>query len=497
MMHPRSGFLALFILLGAMAASGQERPTSAVLRHSEVCFMYASTEDVYKAYGATFVAWGGASTAERVRFHHNLGLRCTGSMWCLTAGARALYEDPKLFEATARDIEGKPVEVPWLFDHRHEGMRTYFGCTNHPAFREHCRRQVRAQMGGGADGLHIDDHLGVAQPATAFGGGLCDHCIAGFRAYLRKHATPEQLARAGVKDLDAFDYRDLIRRHVTTREQYRKVQYSIPLMDLFTRYHLEAAADFVRELGEVGAQAAGHPILLSANAWVGDKRHTVVAPHLTHIVCEVEFDAPRGTAHVERAIEAFRAARALGKPLVGTASGWDWAYIKANGAEALARFWIALTYAHGQRFMAPHPKRQWCFTSELGTHWYAAPVEAFAPMYRFIRANAQWFDGFEEADVGAIESPANVLCTARRKGAAGPIVLHAINRDYDAGAKRMRPRKDVRVTLPAAALEGLGGRARLLRYDGEPRETQVQISGQSAVIELPDLELWTLVVIGN
>ena len=115
-----------------------------VLRHSDVVFMYAADDDAYKAYNATFVAWGGADTAEQVARHHRLGIRCTGSMWCLTAGAKNVHEDQKLRNACAVDIESKPVLVPWLFDHTHEGTKTYFGCTNHPDFRALCEKRVRA-----------------------------------------------------------------------------------------------------------------------------------------------------------------------------------------------------------------------------------------------------------------------------------------------------------------------------------------------------------------
>jgi len=491
-------FLAALATYGAAKTARGEASTAApekVLKHSEVAFMYASDEESYRAYGATFVAWGGARAAERVKWHHDLGIRCTGSMWCLTAGAKTLYEDEKLREAVARDIEGNPIEVSWLFDHTYKGMKTYFGCTNHPAFREHCREQVRKELSGGADGLHVDDHLGVAQAASAFGGGLCDYCVAGFRGYLRKHATPEQLAKAGVKDLDGFDYRDLIRKHATTREEYMKVQRRIPLMDLFLKYHLEEAAAFVRELHEVGAKAAGHPILLSANACLPEERHAVVVKYLTHVVCEVAFNARQGTEKLDSAIEAFNMARRLGKPIVVTAYGWDWSHVKATSAEELVRFWVALTYAHGQWFMAPHPKRQWCFNRELGTHWYQAPVEAYTPVYRFIRSNAEWFDGFDPIDGSQIKAPATVLCTARRKGDAGPVVIHVLNRDYDEKASRMRVAKNVRLTLPASMLDGLDGRVRLLSYDAEPQTARLQTEGETSLIVLPELRLWTLVAI--
>ncbi len=481
--------------LRAPGEDAAAKPAQPVCKHSDVVFMYASDEKAYEAYGATFVAWGGAGTPEHVKRHHDLGIRCTGSMWCLTAGAKTLYENAELREAVARDIEGKPIEVSWLFDHTHQGMKSYFGCTNHPAFRAHAREQVRQAMAGGADGLHVDDHLGVAQAATAFGGGLCDYCVRGFRDYLKKHATPEHLTKAGVANLENFDYRDLIRQHATTREQYMKVQRQIPLMDLFFRFHLEAAADFVHELHQVGAQAAGHPILLSANACLPEERHAVVVKYLTHIVCEVSFNARQGTSSLDHAIEAFKMAERLGKPMAATAGGWDWAHVKANGSEELVRFWIALTYAQGQWFMAPHPQRQWCFNRELGTHWYQAPIEEYAPLYQFIRKNAQWFDDFETADASSIKCASSALCTARRKGKDSPVVLHVLNRDYDASADRMRPAKNVRISMPASFLGVRGSRANLLAYDAPPQTVQVQTEGQTSHVELPELRLWTLVAI--
>lgn len=131
-MHKPS--LALFALLAVASAALAEAPPP-VLKHSDVVFMYAADEASYKAYGATFVAWGGANTAAQVKRHRDLGIRCTGSMWCLTAGAENLAKDPALHDAVAKDIEGKPIEVPWLFDHVYQGQKTWFGCTNHPAFR--------------------------------------------------------------------------------------------------------------------------------------------------------------------------------------------------------------------------------------------------------------------------------------------------------------------------------------------------------------------------
>jgi hypothetical protein len=221
---------------------------------------------------------------------------------------------------------------------------------------------------------------------------------------------------------------------------------------------------------------------------------------LTHIVGEVHQGAASGTSELGKAVEAYRMASRFGKPLAATASGWDWAYVKENGCEDLVRLWIALTYAHGQRFMVPHPTRQWCFTTKLGTHWYEAPVEAYAPLYRFIRKNAACFDGFEDpggAGVGgraAVESPKGTLAVARRR-ADGAVVLHILNLDHDVSAKRLRPASSVSVTLPASLPGSKVSRARLLSYDAEAATLPLTAAGDKLRLEVPQLRIWILAVL--
>jgi hypothetical protein len=485
------------VVCSACAVSIHAADTEPVLRHSEVVFMYAASDEAYRAYNATFVAWGGAERAQQVKRHHDLGIRCTGSMWCLTAGAENIHKDPKLRAACAVDIEGNPVEVPWQFDHTYQGTKTYFGCTNHPDFQALCRQRVRQAMAGGADGLHVDDHLGTAGAAWWQGGGFCDYCMKGFREYLKSHATKDELQKAGVEQLDDFDYRTLVRKYATTRAAYKKVQRQIPLMDLFLQFHAEAAAEHTRQLGQLAAETVGHLVLLSANAGLPNKAHTYVVKYLTHVICEVGQNAWAGTKDIDHAIEAYELATALGKPLAATASGQDWAFIKQNNCEDLVRFWIALAYAHGQRFMAPHPQRQWCFNNELGTHWYAAPIEAYAPMYRFIRANANCFDGFEAVDVKDHKpgAPANVLVTVRKNIASNQIVLHVLNRDYDAGTKSIKPLANVEVSLDKSLISVTKPQARLVSYSRPPQQVDLIQNAGTVSVRIPELRLWTLVVL--
>lgn len=485
--------VAAHLLVSTVRGQASSSP-GRVLGHSEVVFMYAADSDAYRAYDATFVAWGGADTPQEVKRHHDLGIRCTGSMWCLTAGAENIHKDSALRQACAVDIEGNPVEVPWLFDHTYQGTKTYFGCTNHPEFQSLCRQRVRQVMAGNADGLHVDDHLGTAGAAWWQGGGFCDYCMEAFRAYLKQNATKEQLQQASIEDLDTFDYRTLVRKYAKTRAEYKKVQRQIPLMDLFLDFHAKAAAEHTRQLGQLASQVIGHPVLLSANAGIPNKAHEYVIKYLTHVVCEVNQNASAGTGNIEHAIEAYELATRLGKPLAATASGWDWAYVKEYQCEELVRFWIALTYAHGQCFMVPHPKRQWCFNDKLGTHWYAAPIENFAPLYRFIRANARWFDDFEPVDAGVVNAPKDVLCTVRRKADSPQVVLHVLNLAYDKDNKRVRPVAPVKISFKSSLIGDAVKQARILSYDAAPQTIPVEGQDDTRQIILPELKLWRLVV---
>jgi hypothetical protein len=488
------GLIAMGLLLCAVTAAQASPPNEPVLHHSEVVFMYAADDDAYRAYNATFVAWGGANTAEQVKRHHRLGVRCTGSMWCLTAGAENIHKSAALREACAVDIEGKPVEVPWLFDHTYQGTKTYFGCTNHPEFRSLCCQRVREAMAGKADGLHVDDHLGTAGAAWWQGGGFCDWCMKAFREYLREHADEEQLDKASVSDIETFDYRELIRKYAKTRAEYKKVQHEIPLMDLFLNFQATAAAEHTRQLGLLAAEVAGHPVLLSANACIPNKAHEYVVKNLTHIVCEVRQNAPEGVEKSDHAIEAYKLATKLGKPLASTASGQDWAFVKQHNCEELVRFWIALAYAHGQCFMVPHPKRQWCFNNELGTHWYAVPIEAYAPMYRFVRAQSVWLDGFEAAELKKLNAPENVLCTTRRKADSGQIVLHVLNRNYDKDNKRFNPLAKVKISFEKSAISDVMRQAMVASYDAPVQRIPIVKQNSAIEIMLPELTLWSLVI---
>jgi hypothetical protein len=361
----------------------------AVLRHSDVVFMYQSDRATYAQYGATVVAWGGKPTAASLA--EAKGLKFLGSVGMVTEFSRYHDRFSDSFEAgLCRDVQGQPVAVPWLTDHRHKGIPYWWCCTNQPQFRTYIRERVIATMQSGADGLHIDDHLGTAG-SLWLGTCFCDRCLGGFRKYLA--TLPQQrLQELAIAAPERFDYRQVILQWQAedSSEERRPPQH--PLWYEWTVFQCRSAADFIHELRELAADTAGHAVPVAANAGLLWPRHLADYRSLDLFSAETDHHAT-GRRLSDAPLMAYRLADAVGRPYASTASGGDWAFVKEHDLDGLVRGWIALSYAAGHRLMAPH--RQWCYTPQLGTHWYQGPADRYAPLYRFVHENADLFDGYQ------------------------------------------------------------------------------------------------------
>jgi hypothetical protein len=372
----------------ALALVGGLTAHAAVLRPSDVVFMYGAGRSTYEQYGATVLAWGGTPTAKsRAEAKEILWF---GSVGMVTEFAEYHRRFPDRYEeGLCRDLEGKPVKVPWLTDHQHQGVPYWWCCTQQPLFRQFLRDRVVETIKAGADGLHIDDHLGTS-------GGLwlgicfCDRCVEGFRTFLAR-VSAEERARYGVAAPESFDFRDEARRWLAADATKRKVT-SHPLWLQWSAYQHRQAAAFMIELRALAAQTSGRPVPVGANAGLLWPGHLSDYQALDLFTAETDHHAA-AQRFSDLPLLAYRMAEAMGRPYAATASGQDWAFIKEKDRPGLVCGWIALSYAAGQRLMAPH--HQWCYTTEKGTHWYDGPSAKFAPLYQFVRRHAERFDGFE------------------------------------------------------------------------------------------------------
>ena len=403
--HFRPAALALLLLTPALLPA-QDRPT---IRRSDVVFMYDNPK-LYGAYGCTVLGWAGSGDPKRVEAAHAQGVRLfSASVGFRTEFAAMIDFSPDFLDAACRNLAGEPFIVPWLWDHKHKGQPAWWFCTNSPLYRRFLESRIERMMKAPLDGLHVDDYTGTAGAVTWLSACFCPSCTAGFRDYLARSAGKERLAGLGITDLANFDYRQFLVDRGVKPEEYNRRRAGLPLAGEFHDYQVKAANAFVADYRKRAEALRGRPLALCVNSSLSDPTALVIAPQLTYFCCEVEHRAAE-RAVPSHPIYIYRMADGLSRPVASTASGWDWAYVYEHKLPGLVRTWIALSYACGHNFMAPH--RQWCYTKEKGTHWYPGPTEEYAYLYQFVRQSARLLDGYEAA------APVAVVYdnAARRKG---------------------------------------------------------------------------------
>jgi len=403
-------FWTFFIHPTSAATTSADRSPRAV-RRSDVVFMYDNPEK-YEAYGCTVLGWAGSGSAERIKLAHSKGIRLfSTSVGFLTEFRRVIDFDDDFLDAACRNFAGEPYIVPWLWDdrHKHKGQPAWWWCTNSPLYRKYLESRLEEVAAAGPDGLHIDDYRGTSGSVTWRSGGFCPHCMAAFRKYLAENVSKEKLAELGIDDLSKFDYRQFLLDRGVKPEEYNRRRASLPLADEFYDFHVRTATAFVADYYQRAKALSGKPLTLCVNSGLTNPQALAIAPHLSYFCCEVGHAASR-RAVPKHPIYVYKLADGLDRPVTSTASGQDWAYIMEHNLPGLVRTWVALSYAYGHNFMAPH--RQWCYTKEKGTHWYTGPTEEYAWLYRFVRRQARLLDRYEAvAPVAVVYDNA-----ARRKG---------------------------------------------------------------------------------
>ena len=374
--------LTLLSALGLLASVVPAAETPRAIRRSDVVFMYDAPA-AYEPYGCTVLGWAGPAQAERIEAAHRQGVRLFAtSVGFRTEFAGMIDFSPEFMDAACRNFAGEPFIVPWLWDHEHKGQKAWWFCTNSPLYRQFLESRLVERMKAGPDGLHIDDYTGTASTVTWLSGCFCRHCMAGFRDYLAEHVPKEKLAALGITDLAAFDYRQFLLAKGVKPEDYQRRRASLPLADEFLDFQVKADTAYVAEYRRRAEQLRGKPLALAVNSGLGDPLALAIAPELSYFCCEVSQQAA-GLAVPTHPVSIYKLADGLDRPVTSTASGQDWAYVAEHKRPCLVRTWIALSYAFGHNFMAPH--RQWCYTKEKGTHWYDGPTEEYAWLYRFVR----------------------------------------------------------------------------------------------------------------
>jgi hypothetical protein len=401
----------------AVPAMAEEATVSRALKHADVVFMGSAKTEVYQAYGATVVDWGGGAWGKnakaitefcnRVKTAHDLGIQYNAGIPMVTGFAGMIASCPEYEKAVCRDIEGKPIFVPWLWDQKYKGKKgfNYWFCSNSPLYQKFLRDRTEAAMTGDPDGLHIDDYGGTTGSLWS-GGCFCDDCMGLFRKYVATHVPAEKLHALGIAKLEDFHYgKFLLTKYVKNNAELMKTRWKLPLESEFRTFQAQAAGQVVRALQEYAEKLRGRPLVRCVNGAPPGQQAFVVMPHVDHYSCEIGMNSPQKKFTTSAAF-TYKCGTMIDRGIAGTAAGQDWAYAQENKATNLVRYWIAESYAMGQCFMTPG-LHQWAYTESKGTHSYEGKPEDFSYLYRFVRKNAMLFDGYESAaQLGVIFSHA-------------------------------------------------------------------------------------------
>ena len=190
---------------------------------------------------------------------HKAGLRWT--IWLSVNDAQDidLKTRPDLLEATCIDIDGNKIK--W------GPTDLYWQCTNNPIWREDLVEVAKRSIDWGADGIAIDEWPGTSDSLhEPYNGCFCEHCMRGFREYLKKKYSLDELTSFGIEDIDSLDYGRFIREKYLA--QYRSDRWETPLFLDFQGYQMRNITDFwhefIIELKE-HAGAQGKRVYFSAN----------------------------------------------------------------------------------------------------------------------------------------------------------------------------------------------------------------------------------------
>ncbi|MFC2089616.1 hypothetical protein ACFLT1_02475 [Bacteroidota bacterium] len=354
------------------------------------------------------IAWGGDPVHTKMNAevfkkeideYKNIGLSLIASnVWMLTATDRYMHAHPEYQQAVCLDIAGEPIIPRWL-DSEYQGVRPWWGCTNHPLFRSLVRQRASIGIEAGANMLHLDDHLGTCAAASHSGGCFCEYCVKGFNKWLEYNYEEERLADMGIHKLEDFNYKSFLHQEgFSTREEYMTGTYnnSIPYFDEFIAFQRYEAAAFVKELGDMADSIAGQHVPIGVNAYNLGPIQLATSHYADYFSNEVQhYDK-------EDLIPPFvyLLGSALDKPVFSTGTGEDWIRIMQKESPVRINRWIATAYAFGQYFMYSYNK--WGFSEETGTQWYQIPMETYEPYFSFIHKHSFLFDQYKPYAVTAV-----------------------------------------------------------------------------------------------
>ena len=347
----RSITLYIFLLLVLIFFSCQKNKTKtlsattrpAVLpkgapKYSDVCFSSRwerpvneqDTFDTFQAAAAfhvTYLNWVYTTSPSFIKRAKNEGYKVqialTPTLEDLPFGSR------KRERGRILDENGNPATAPWM-----KAWNAWWGCVNHPAFRNTYFAHIKMGLDAGATGFQVDDP-GMTEVLVRNDWEDVCHC-----EYCTRKADSLGLTVGEIQNV--------------------------------------SVVEFHRDMKKMAEDHIGYDVPFSCNNFRGE---WALFPydHFDFGIAEV----PERRANPEYIYASIRETRRREKAQVFSfVSEKTW----------LIQKMIATTYAAGGNFLVP-----WDVWQGGGKDRYFGKPEDFSSYYGFVRANSQWLDGYEDA----------------------------------------------------------------------------------------------------
>ncbi len=385
------------------------------LKRSDVLITRPCGMDVYRRYRATGLGWGFLAEPDRrglppdeemmrdVDEAHRCGVKFQGRVELDADWMGMIDFDSNFMESTVRDLNNKPAVTWWV--HTYKGHPSYHFCTNAPGYRHYLMYQLRRVMEAGTDWLMIDSAIPTIGALNArYGGCFCEHCMAGFRDYLKANLSPATRQLHEIEDLGDFDYREFLLSRGMTDELYRAeiLAYPprIPLAREYFNYQWQEVNSLFHEFKR-RALAYGDDVPMSSNSPFYWAEFTYAIDAHDFYTNEMDYKAPEDEILPSEPIYTFKLADALDRLIAITGVPRAFEPCRLNDRPGHIRLWIAQAYAHGHVFMAPDKMWTLRYAGEPDRWYYSKPGD-YEDLYHFVRDYSELFDGYESVATVAL-----------------------------------------------------------------------------------------------
>ncbi len=388
------------------------------------------TLEAVRRFHVTRLEWVYGLTPDFVKKAKALGVSVSGATSCNTALSIANTPDAAQ-KFCILDLNLHPITAPWMRKWNPPGL---WLCVNNPTVRERSLAQIEQQYDLGLRDLQRDDPQDN-EAALGWGGCFCQYCMAGFRDYLKKNCSADELRALGVSNVDDFDYRKyLLDQHAPVGDQFKKYDGG-RLKELFEAFEKQSTIAFhVWWRGELNKHA-GHyvPVSCNNNSQIFTGPFALFDFYVGELF--VRNNKPEFFFQLEQTVKKLGKGQTLTMPEARDVTSSP-AWIRQ------IRQAIAAAYATGLHIEAPWDAY---IIAQESSRFFGEPKD-FSDLFAMVRASAELLDGYEDVAATGMQlpdarwdssnqpvsilpgaAPVTAFVRAKPGHPEAPVVIHLIN----------------------------------------------------------------------